>query len=603
MSSDPATALLTKWGIAPGYHDLAGEWKALSDPTRDSLLAAMGASRDSDPAGPGAVVIRTGSRSRLPEAAEIETEGGDRIELLTPRLPPEIPTGYHVLRTRSGAEQPLIVCPARCHLPARLREFGLAVQLYAARSQASWGIGDLGDLAELGRWAAGRLRARMLLLNPLHAPLPVIPQDPSPYYPSSRLFRNPLYIRIEAVPGADATTSVASLAKAARLLNSERLLDHSRVYELKLRALGAIYRRADPGQALDEYIRAGGQPLRDYAIFCAACERHGKPWQRWPAELRHPRSPGVARFGRSNQSRVRFHQWLQYLLERQLAAAGDSIGLVNDLAIGVHPDGADAWLFQDTLAAGISVGAPPDPFNAAGQDWGLPPFDPWKLRAAGYKPYIQTLKSAFKHAHGVRIDHVMGLFRLFWIPVGEDPAAGGYVHYPARELLDILALESQRSNAYVIGEDLGTVEDSVRRELMIRRVMSYRLLWFEDRPPREYPSLALAALTTHDLPTLAGIWAGNDGDGAIRGRLQRVTGLDDSATTEEALMAGYAALSQAPSKILTATLDDLLAVPERPNLPGTTVRTNWSLALPLSLEQLIEDPLPAQVAAALRGSR
>ena len=599
MAHESRTTLADKWGIASGYHDLAGEWQPISAATTAALLLAMGAAEDSEPPGGAALVVRAGSRFRLPEAGEIETEAGDRLEVGSLGLPAGLPIGYHRLRTRSG-EQPLIVCPARCHLPAGLREFGLAVQLYAARSETSWGIGDLGDLATLGGWATSELKARMLLLSPLHAPLSAEVQEPSPYYASSRLYRNPLYIRIEAVPGAEAEPSVAGLAAGARRLNSERLIDHSRVFELKMCALRAIFGRGGGQPGLDEYMSREGHRLEDYATFCALGERHGRPWQRWPGELRHPRSAAVARFRRSNRDAVRFHQWLQFLLDGQLLSAGDRIGLVNDLAIGVHPDGADAWMFQDTLAQGISVGAPPDPFNAAGQDWGLPPFDPWKLRAAGYQPYIETLRATFKHAHGVRIDHVMGLFRLFWIPIGQGPESGGYVRYPQRELLDILALESVRAGAYVVGEDLGTVEDSVRRELLKRRVLSYRLLWFEDRPPREYPSLAVAALTTHDLPTVAGIWEGSDPDPEIRGRLQRLTGLEDGAPVEAAVLAAYRALAGAPSRILTATLEDLLTVTERPNLPGTNVRTNWSLALPRTLEELTSDPTPPLVAAALR---
>ena len=587
-----------KWGIAAGYHDIGGSWQALSDPTSARLLAAMGAAPGSEPAAEGALVIRASEGRRLPKSGEIVTESGDRIILAGFHPPARLPLGYHRILTRDGGELPLIVCPARCHLPARLHEFGLAVQLYAVRSGRSWGIGDLGDLASLASWASRDLRAEMLLLNPLHAPIPGI-QDPSPYYPSSRLFRNPLYLRIEDVPGAESVPAVARLATRGRHLNSDRLIDHSAVYELKLQALRAIFRARDPGAELDAFAAGEGSRLADYATFCGLTEKYGRPWQRWPDGLRHPLSPAVRRFRRSNPRSIRFHQWLQFLLERQLDAAGTVIGLVNDLAIGVNPDGADAWMFQDVLARGISVGSPPDPFNAAGQDWGLPPFDPWKLRADGYHAYIETLRSAFRHAHGARIDHVMGMFRLFWIPAGEGPAAGGYVRYPARELLDILALESVRAAAYVVGEDLGTVEDSVRRELARRRVMSYRLLWFEERPPREYPELALAAVTTHDLPTVAGIWDGTDTDPQIHGRLQRVAGLEATASADEAVLGAHRALADAPCRILAATLDDLLSVPERPNLPGTTARTNWSLALPSTLEELAGDPRPARVAALL----
>jgi 4-alpha-glucanotransferase len=258
-------------------------------------------------------------------------------------------------------------------------------------------------------------------------------------------------------------------------------------------------------------------------------------------------------------------------------------------------------MWQDVLAQGITVGAPPDPFNAAGQDWGLPPFDPWRLRAAGYEPFVRTVRSAFRHGAGLRLDHVMGLFRLYWIPRGEDPARGLYVRYPHQELLDILALESQRAAAYVVGEDLGTVEDWVREELARRRILSTRLLWFEEGPPSNYPLESMAALTTHDLPTLAGIWEGSDSDGGVHERLRRHAGLGGGESTEQAAESALRALAASPSRLLAATLEDALGVTERPNKPGTlTEWPNWSLALPLSLEELERSPGPARIAQVLR---
>jgi 4-alpha-glucanotransferase len=309
----------------------------------------------------------------------------------------------------------------------------------------------------------------------------------------------------------------------------------------------------------------------------------------------------VCRFRGEHERRVRFHQWLQWVLDQQLAAAAGEIGLVHDLPVGVQADGADAWAWQDAFAQGVSVGAPPDPFNRDGQDWAVPPFDPWRLRAAGYEPFIQTVRAGFRHGIGLRIDHVMGLFRLFWIPIGFGPSAGVYVRYPHRELLDIVALESERADTFVVGEDLGTVEDVVREELAARHILSYRLLWFEEGPPAEYREESLAALTTHDLPTLAGIWEGSDPDPRVRERLRRYAGVTEGRPTGEVAEAAYEALARSPSRLLAATMEDALGVRERPNKPGTTTEwPNWSLALPLSLEELRRDPRPARLAAALR---
>ncbi|HVF14534.1 MAG TPA: 4-alpha-glucanotransferase, partial [Acidimicrobiales bacterium] len=288
--------------------------------------------------------------------------------------------------------------------------------------------------------------------------------------------------------------------------------------------------------------------------------------------------------------------------------------VMHDLAVGVDPGGADAWLWQDVFALDMAVGAPPDEFNTRGQDWGLPPFDPWRLQAAGYGPFVETIRAGLRHAGGLRLDHVMGLFRLFWIPRGESPHDGAYVRYPARELLDIVALECHRAGAYVVGEDLGTVEHQVREEMAERDILSYRLLWFEDEPPAEYPERAMAAVTTHDLPTVAGLWTGSDLEDQLRlgmepneestevmcRRLQEITGVPADAPPDEAVAGMYSALGSAPCMIVAAALDDTLSVAERPNMPGTIDSwPNWSIALPVPLEDLMADPRPRIVARAL----
>jgi 4-alpha-glucanotransferase len=305
--------------------------------------------------------------------------------------------------------------------------------------------------------------------------------------------------------------------------------------------------------------------------------------------------------------------WVQWQLDRQLERASRELPLVHDLAVGVDPGGADAWVDREVFAPGMSIGAPPDEFNTQGQDWGVLPYDPWRLRAAGYEPFIQTLRAGLRHAGGLRIDHVMGLFRLFWVPAGSGPGAGTFVRYPADELLDIVAIESRRAGAFVVGEDLGTVEDDVRAELAARRILSYRLLYFEAGDPRDLPERALAAVTTHDLPTIAGLWTGSDlarqreagmrpnaeGETRLRERIRSLAGVPIDAPIGDAVEGAYRALARAPSALLAATLDDALGVEERPNLPGTTETTNWSTALPRSLEQIEEDAGVRRVARAL----
>jgi 4-alpha-glucanotransferase len=592
--------LRAAWGIADGYHDVGGRWVAAEPEAVERALAAMGA--DGAPPPAPIVFARRGEPAEVGEPSELVTEDG---AVLGPEAWPstDLPLGYHTLRRlRDGAETRLVVSPRACHLPEDLQAWGWAVQLYAVRSRASWGMGDLADLRELARWSRRELGAGLLVVNPLHAPLPLLPQEPSPYYPSSRRFRNPLYLRVEEVPGAERLGErLAPLARAARALDGERLLQRDRVFELKMQAVEELFEAADPADSeFEAYRRREAPDLRDYATFCALSEHLGCPWQGWPAELRRPDSAAVEAFRAEHLRRVRFHEWLQWLLDRQLAAATAEIGLVQDLAIGVRGDGADAWMWQDVLPDGVTVGAPPDPFNTDGQDWGLPPFDPWRLRAAAYEPFVRTVRAAFRHGAGLRVDHVMGLFRLYWIPAGLGPAHGVYVRYPHRELLDLLALESHRGRAFVVGEDLGTVEEEVREELSRRRVLSTRLLWFEERPPGDYPRDSLAALTTHDLPTLAGVWEGSDSDDGLRERLRRQAGLEGGESAEEAAECAHRALAASPSRLLSATLEDALGVSERPNKPGTlTEWPNWSLALPATLEELERSPGAARLARTL----
>ena len=572
-------------------------------------------SRDGEPP-PGPAIIAAPGRPHphLPPG-ELQLEGGTTVAV-DGDIPYDLPIGYHRFVARDGAQTPVIVSPGRCWLPDGLVAWGWAAQLYATRSRSSWGMGDLADLRRLGEWSAGQ-GAAITLINPLHASLPVGGQEPSPYFASSRSFRNPLYLRIEKLPGADQLDDLAALAAAGRALNAGQRIVRDAVWTLKSAALEALFARFTGDAAFDRYRLAQGEALRQYGVFCALCERYGVPWEKWPVDVRRVDGGGIAPFvaSQAGSRRIEYHAWLQWLVDEQLGAAGRTIGLVQDLAIGADAGGADAWRWQDCMALGVRVGAPPDEFNPAGQNWALPPFDPWKLRAAGYQPFIELVRSGLRHAGGMRFDHVMGLFRLFWIPEGAAPADGTYVRYPARDLLDILALESQRAEAFVVGEDLGTVEPSTRHELSARRVLSYRLLWFEPTPPGpDWPGQALAAATTHDLPTVAGLWTGRDvaarrdlglatneeAELALRAKVETWIEADDSLAAPEVVGRVYQLLTDAPCALVTASLDDALAVEERPNMPGTVDEwPNWRIALPQPLEAIEVAPLALSIAEAL----
>lgn len=605
------------WGIDDAYEDTLGKWRKTGEATRLAILKAMGV----DPSAPAATienpvrVLRPGQTFSLSGPAELTLEDGTRLPA-EGRLPPDLPLGYHRLRVLAEEKQTqIIVSPGRCYLPASFRAWGWAVQLYSLRSAGSWGMGDLADLRRLARWSARELGADILLVNPLQAVAPTIPQNPSPYFPTSRLFRNLLYLRIEEVPGAaGAALDLERLSVLGKALNREPRIDRDAVFRLKMEALELLWPRFQEDEGFESYCLEQGEALGGFAVYCVLAERYRQRWSRWPAEYRDPHSPAVARFTRENRDRVRFHQWLQWLLDRQLAGAAKELPLMQDLPIGFDPEGADAWVWQDLLASDATVGAPPDEYNTLGQDWGLPPFVPHKLRAAAYEPFRRTIRAALHHAGGLRIDHVMGFFRLYWIPSGMGPSAGAYVRYPAEDLLAVIALESHRAKAIIGGEDLGTVEEVVKEQLLAHRILSYRLVWFEKELPATYPRMSLAAVTTHDLPTIAGLWSGFDlekqhelglnpnerGMREIRNRLRSMTGLPGTAKVADVIVRTHQLLAEAPSVVLTATLEDALAVKERPNMPNTTDQwPNWSIPLPAPLEDIQRNSLVREVARAL----
>jgi 4-alpha-glucanotransferase len=596
--------------VESSYVDTFRERRPIAPEVRSAVLDAMGLEPGEGPMG-GSSVALVGRGAALPAAGDVTLEDGTRLGRLA-KLPPDVPYGYHRLARDDGVEQVVITGPGRCHLPGGLRAWGWAVQLAAARSRRSWGIGDLGDLADLARWAAGT-GAGFVAVSPLGAPNPGPIPEASPYYPSTRRFGNPLHLRVEAIPGA---AGLDDLAAAGRRLNDGRLIDRIAVAALKLAALerGWAAGRFDR-DAFEAWRAAQGPSLQGWASFAVLSERLGPGWQSWPEAFRDPSGSAVARVVHEAADRIAFHAWVQWCFDRQLADASAPLRRIGDLPVGVDPGGFDAWDWQQQLAMGASIGAPPDRFNHVGQDWGLPPFIPHRLREAAYRPFIETIRAQLRHAGGLRIDHVLGLFRLWWIPAGDGPARGAYVRYPTDELLEIVALESHRARAVVVGEDLGTVSPGVRRELRRRQMLSTRLALFERVGPPRYPRQAFAGITTHDLPTVAGALSGTDlddqaaagirPDGAglalLRARLLRVAGLGAGAPLDDVVVALHRRLAASPSMLVAGTLEDALRVEERPNLPGTVSaqRPNWSLALPAPIEDLATDPRVAAVVQAM----
>lgn len=602
MTGTPTT---DEWGIDTSWVDAKDQPHEVAQATIDALREIIG-TPPADLEDRAPIVARPGDALEVDEA-DVVCEDGE-VRHVDGHLPDDFPLGYHWLQSAEGHRRRLIVSPGRCWLPDR-RVWGWAVQLYAARSRDSWGIGDLADLRAIRRMAADQ-GAGFVLINPLHAVAPIPQQEASPYLPATRRFLNPIYLRVPEVPGADA---VDLEEDAGRALNDGELIDRDAIWARKREVLMRIFFAHGGGEAFARWREEQGRPLQDWATWAAITEEHGADWHTWPEELRRPGGPALDTYVQQHGAVVSFHAWLQWALELQLAAATDGMTVIQDLPIGFAGGGADAWTWQDVLADGVSVGAPPDAFNSQGQDWGSPPLIPWRLRNADYEPFIQSIRATIAGAGGLRIDHVMGLFRLWWVPRDGSAADGAYVRYPAEDLLDIVALESHRAQALVVGEDLGTVEDGVREAMAEHGVLSYRLLWFEEDEPATWPAEAMAAITTHDLPTVAGLVGGADleeqqehGTGTeeelASGRaslLGQLPGLAEDATPEQAVERAHELLAQAPALLLSATLDDAVGAPRRPNMPGTVDRPNWSIPLPVLVEDLPDQPLLRSVVRTL----
>jgi 4-alpha-glucanotransferase len=534
----------------------------------------------------------------------------------------------------------------KCFMPDWLadgRAWGVTVQLFGVRSERNLGIGDFEDAARLCE-LFGALGADFLGINPVHALFLADPDRISPYFPSSRQYLNPLYIALDRIPGAADGLSADDVAAA-------RAGDHiayARVAQAKLRALERAFERDGDDAEFSAFCDREGRELEDFATFEALSERlagegHDADWHGWPTSLQSARSDDVAAFRRAHASRVRFHQWLQWQAARQLSeaqrrarAAGMRIGLYLDLAVGVAPDGAATWSRPDSYSHTARIGAPPDLFNAAGQDWGLAPIKPSALRQGAQSAFARDLAAAMRSAGAIRLDHVMGLTRLYWIPGDFDASCGGYVRYPLDAMLDLLAEQSQQARAVVIGEDLGTVPPGFRDIMEAAGVLGYRVLYFEReadgrfRTPDSYTPEALACLSTHDLPPLAGWWSGKDietraqlgkidpDDAEVarkdrrrdRSRLVaalRAEGLIDLSggpadvpLSDDIVAALHAFLARTPCRLLAIQIEDLARATDQVNLPGThQEHRNWSLKLPISLEAMADDPLIRRTIAAV----
>lgn len=554
----------------------------------------------------------------------------------------------------------VIVTPDTCYLPPELtagRTWGLSINLYSIRSERNWGIGDFTDLKKVIEWVAG-LKGGFVGISPLHAIPNTRPFGISPYSPITRLYRNFIYLDVEIIPevmeSEDASAAMRSenFNEEVDLLRVGDLVDYERVALLKGKMLKIAfdifyekhYKRNTPrSKDFKRYISEEGAALESFAIFSAVGEHMRKTegvyaWQEWAEEYQNPFGKAIRTFGKANKKEILFYKYVQWIIDGQIEEVsekarnlGMTIGLYNDLAIGSMGSGSDAWSYSDIVATGVDVGAPPDDFSPGGQNWGFPPMIPEKLRDRGYELFIQTIRKNMKYGGALRIDHALGLFRLFWIPHGMNPKEGAYIGYPTDDLLRIIALESVRNKTVVIAEDLGTIGENVRETLRRFQMLSCRLFYFERnypetsfKPPDKYPEMALCAVTTHDLPTIYGYWTGRDierkkllgmypADNLWRKQIEdrnnekklilfalksqgvipdnypsdpdMVTGM-----TPELCIAIYKYLALTPCKLLSVSLEDIIGTFDQQNMPGTVDSyPNWMQKIPLTLEEIISD--------------
>lgn len=670
-NSDALRHLADQYGVATEYWDFHGTHRHVPDATLLAVLSALGLDLESDSdvsdaiadidlkpwrrVLPSCLVVRHGQEHDVPVhvpdglgvSATVQLEDGqswplgqkdqwvepreidgERIGRATFLLPSNLPLGWHSIEVTcddgTTASAPLAVTPSRLAEPTLQagRGWGAMAQLYSVRSKESWGMGDARDLAEMGSFF-GSIGADFLLINPLHAAEMSPPITPSPYLPTSRRFVSPLYIRPEDIEEvAYLTGPQRSLVRWAMQEvehdnTSSEPIDRDRSWQAKSQALAVIYAQGLSDarrREFERYREEMGQGLEDFALWCALAEHYKD--EPWPETVSHPASPRTRLMRMELSERIDYFCWLQWIIDQQLQRAqrdavdaGMGLGLMQDLAVGVHPGGADAWALQDVFARGIEVGAPPDMYNQQGQNWSQPPWRPDALAELGYAPLRDMIRTVLRHAGAIRVDHIIGFFRLWWIPQGALPSEGTYVRFDHEAMIGVLLLEAHRAGATLIGEDLGTVEPWVRDYLTERGIFGTSVLWFEGgedglpKRPDAYRTLALATVDTHDMPPAAGYLAGEHVDVRERlgllvdppeqvraeaeaerermlTRLREYGLLGADPTEREIIEAMHRYIAQTPSLLLGISVTDMVGERRTQNQPGTDQEyPNWKIPL------------------------
>lgn len=604
-------------GVSEGYLNAAGDWVDTPTATLRKVAETFIGGR---PHGMGDPIVCTPGRWHPKLFGTLIMEGGHNFH--AEGVVDE--AGYHILYTDDGTRHFVIAAPEQ--LPVPPYSWGWQIQLYAARSRDSWGIGDFRDLALICRLAA-RQGARCVQCSPVHAIAPALRPQDSPYSPASRNFLNLLHVAPGLAPGAE-RVDLSDLAARGRELNQHRLIDRAAVWALKRAALERIWEvvKDQPPMEFLQYRREQGRRLQRFSTWSALVEELDSPdWRTWPVEYRRPGSRQVEAFAEEHFERVAFHAWCQWVADVQYAEACTSgVDVLADLAVGFDSNSEDAWALQDLLSFGFEIGAPPDTHNTEGQRWGLPPFNPAALTRVDLAPFRSMVHGALTHAGALRIDHIMQLWRLYWVPVDGSAADGVYVYYPVDALLALLRLEASRHKAWIVGEDMGTVAAGVRETMAAIGMLGNRSAMRTN--VNEFPVLGVGTSSTHDQVSVAGLLTcsdeadlrriGKDADFAqiahTRRALCELAHIDPDKSpsqitqrdVHDAVVARYRLLTQAPSLVVVVSLDDAAMVAERPNMPGTVdVYPNWRLALPRPIEEIMDSSLARDLVSMMRLSR
>lgn len=599
-------------GVAVPFVDAFGIERHVDKEVLSILAERFGTDTPTQP------IVATPGRHHPELYGVLEMEDGFKMDV--DGTLPSYAVGYHHLVNRAGERRFVIAAPE--YMPQPKRTWGWAVQLYAARTSRSWGIGDFTDLISIANHSK-EAGAGMVLISPIHANSPNFPQINSPYSPSSRQWINLLYIDAERIPGGE-KVDVSDLREKALALNEERIINRDAVWALKLEALQRVYAQLPSSERdkADQFITEQGQELKRFATYSALSVAFGTPnWSEWDSAYHRPDSPAVKEAQEKFSKEIDFWSWCQYVADVQFAeACNQGIDITADLAVGFDSYGADGWAYQDALAFDFEVGAPPDAHNREGQRWGLPPFDPDALTRMDFAPFIKMVQAGLRHAGALRIDHVMQLWRLFWVPADKTAHFGAYIHYPVHALLAILRVEAHRAGAWVCGEDMGTVAPGVREMMEDIGMLGYRAAMRTN--PADNPRVSMAASSTHDQVTVAGCLTGSDvkdldsiGKGydpehaeRQRQNLMALAGIPADKAGEDmtredieaAVLAQYRTVAESESLVAVVTMDDAGAIPERPNMPGTIdAWPNWRLSLPDAME-LLDAPLAQRIAQMMK---